>query len=309
MQEEYKHIRLSIGDVNWDSVLGHYYIDFRNMEVNYLNNIYDGGFDEEGVPYLKYDKNNFYSPVNVAQYALLIYSKYLYDSSNDQKEIFLSCVNKLVKTSVEKDNVLYWYYYHDSQKYSLKTPWISGMAQGQIISVLLRAYELTGNMEYIEMSKKAFSVLNMDVSIGGARRLDKNGDLWYEEYPSPNEGSYVLNGFIYALFGVIDLYRITKERYYLECIQKCRITLVHNLFKFDAGYWSYYDLKHKELVRFYYQINVHALQMEVLFQLFELKLFSEYALKWRKNANKLNFVLVQIMYRVLPRWRRIRRMF
>jgi hypothetical protein len=86
-------------------------------------------------------------------------------------------------------------------------------------------------------------------------------------------------------------------------IDRCLKTLKDNLDKFDAGYWTYYDLLKKELVRYYYQKNVHVPQLEVLYILTNDSIFNRYAEKWKKQITPLNYILVKIMYRILPRLR------
>ena len=139
-------------------------------------------------------------------------------------------------------------------------------------------------------------------------RRDENNNLWFEEYPS-KEPSYVLNGFVYCLFGLYDLYRITRKEEIKKEIDECIITLKNNLHKFDAGYWSYYDLLKKELVKYYYQKNVHPLQLEALYKLTNEEILNFYKTKWEKTLTPLNFLFVQLMYRIKPKKDKILSLF
>jgi hypothetical protein len=65
------------------------------------------------------------------------------------------------------------------------------------------------------------------------RRYDEFGNLWFEEYPS-SPPSYVLNGFVYALFGLIDLYRVTNNQSVKFDIDRCISTLKNRLKDFDS---------------------------------------------------------------------------
>ena len=168
------------------------------------------------------------------------------------------------------------------------------MAQGELMSLYLRVYQITKNEDLLKTAKQAYNFLKIDCKDGGVRRLLDNKYLWFEEYPSKIP-SYVLNGFIYTLFGLYDLYRVTENIDIKKDIDDCIITLKENIHHFDAGYWSLYDMQNKELVRYYYQKNVHVPQLKILFKLTNEEIFDKYAKKWEKQVNWFNFLFVQVM--------------
>ena len=51
----------------------------------------------------------------------------------------------------------------------------------------------------------------IDINEKGTQYKDEHGNIWLEEYPTIPT-SHVLNGFIYAIFGIYDLYRVTKGK-------------------------------------------------------------------------------------------------
>lgn len=304
MKEEFKHLRLPLGEISMNPELGVYYIDMRPAKVHYTENIYDGGFDEDGIPFCGNGANRNYFPINIAQFGFILHAEYLNSKNEDTLSLLGRCVDKLTSLATITDNDCVWWHNYTELKYSIPAPWSSAMAQGEIISLFLRYYQISKEEKYLELSKKAFNFLKNDVSDKGVRRYDQNGDLWFEEYPS-NPSSYVLNGFIYTLFGLFDLYRVTGDQNVKEDIDACIVTLKKNLHRFDAGYWSYYDLLKKELVRFYYQKNVHVPQLEALYILTKKEIFAHYANKWKKTVNPINYSFVQVMYRILHRWRKL----
>ena len=89
-------------------------------------------------------------------------------------------------------------------------------------------------------------------------------------------------------------------------IDRCLLTLKRNLHRFDARYWSLYDLQRRELVRYYYQKNVHVPQMAVLHRLTGNPVFGDYQRRWERQLTPLNFMLVHVMYRIKPRLERFR---
>lgn len=302
MQEESKNIKLLLGDVSMKKELGVYYIDMRPAKIHYTENIYDGGFNNDGVPYLGSGSQKKYSPINIAQFGFILHAEYLETKSEGTLVQLKNCVEKLVDLATITENECVWWHQYTELKYSIPAPWASAMAQGEIISLFLRYYQISHEEKYLELSQKAFDFLKNDVSEKGVRRYDENGDLWFEEYPS-KPSSFVLNGFIYTLLGLYDLYRVTGDKKVKDDIDACILTLKNNIHRFDAGYWSYYDLLKKELVRYYYQKNVHVPQLNILYQLTNDPIFRKYKNKWERMVNPLNFAFVKLMYRILPRWR------
>ena len=57
---------------------------------------------------------------------------------------------------------------------TLKKPWYSGLAQGQGLSVLIRAYYETKNEIYLNASKKVYKSFFQNVNQGGVTAIDSN---------------------------------------------------------------------------------------------------------------------------------------
>ena len=300
MAEELKKITLFVGNVSLEKELGSYYIDMRPSISHYQTetNIYGGGIDENGVPFCA---NKLYFPINIAQYGFILHAQYMENKDEKILENLLNIIKKLDELKTVENGYCVWWHNYYSARYDLQPPWASAMAQGELMSLYLRIYQITNDEKLLETAKQAYSFLKIDFKDGGVRRLDQNNDLWFEEYPS-QQPSLVLNGFIYTLFGLYDLYRVTKDEDVKKDIDYCIETLKNSLHKYDVGYWSLYDQKNKELVRYYYQKNVHVPQMKILYLLTNEKIFNKYAKKWEKNVNWLNFQFVKIMYRIRPRW-------
>lgn len=303
MKEESKKIVLKLGDVSLKDDLGIYYIDMRPARIHYTENIYNGKFDEMGVPMCSFGNNEYtYFPINIAQYGFMLHADWLENKDEHTLELLKANLNQLQELKTEDDEECVWWHHHFESKYNIQAPWASAMAQGECISFYLRMYQILGEEHLLKTALKAYRFLERDYEDKGVKRIDKDGNLWYEEYPS-NPPSYVLNGFIYTIFGLYDLYRVTKQKDIWENIEKCIKTLKENLHRFDAGYWSCYDLYKKELVRYYYQKNVHVPQLQALYLLANESIFETYATKWKKQVNFLNYLFVKLMYRILPRWR------
>ena len=210
-REESKKINLPLGDVSWDSLLGAYYIDMRPAEVHYTGNIYNGAFDENGIPMIEgTDGKLNYFPINIAQYGFIKHANWLESNDPIELEVMMACIDRLEQLKSTKDDQAVWWHHYTEKKYNIPAPWASAMAQGEIISLYLRAYQINDDASLLKTAIQAFNFLKVDVKDGGTRFTDEDGGIWLEEYPSTPH-SFVLNGFIYAIFGIIDLYRVTGE--------------------------------------------------------------------------------------------------
>ena len=132
----------------------------------------------------------------------------------------------------------------------LAAGWYSAMAQGQAMSVLTRAYAVTDDRKYLETARRATVLFDVPSADGGVLASLFNL-TWYEEYPTV-PGTFVLNGFIYALVGLYDLRsavvearRVDRnaERLYADGVES-----LHRLLPlYDTGTGSLYDLRHVTL--------------------------------------------------------------
>lgn len=297
-------IYLGVGNVSNAPILGKYYQDISPAIVHINNGIF-AQLDENGVPFLK-DNGRNYAPVLIIQYALMCYDLLL-----DGKDVYSNtdklktCLGWLDQNKeVWKDSVV-WRSLENKQ-YGLNQGWISGMYQGQAISLYLRAYQLFNEEDYLHTAHLIFKSFQYDYEEGGFKRIDEHGCIWFEEYPS-EKPSYVLNGYIYSILGIYDLYRVTKNEEVLNLWNNCLTTLKVNLHKYDVWYWSVYDQLKEELVSYYYQKNVHIPLMKIMYQITEDDIYKTYAIKWEKSLNNFfHGFFVKIMYRVKPRLKKMK---
>jgi len=305
---ESRRVTLGLGDVSLSQELGAYYIDMRPARIHYTENIYGGGFDARGVPMCGGPQGLHYFPVNIAQYGFMLHADWVESKDAATLRTLEACMDVLdAIRSVQSDACVWWHQFYEA-KYGIHPPWASAMAQGEAISLYLRMHQALGRPEYLDTAWRAYRFLAVPWTERGVRRYDDEGNLWFEEFPSETP-SFVLNGFVYTLLGLYDLYRVSGDAGVRADIDACLRTLAANLHRFDAGYWSLYDLQRRELVRYYYQKNVHVPQMAVLHRLTGDPLFECYRRRWEAQITPLNYLFVQVMYRVRPRLDRIRRVW
>ena len=86
------------------STLGIYYIDMRPSIIHYTDNIYDGKFDENGVPMINDGFGNlYYSPVNICQYAFMIHADFIENKNEKDSQTLAACMRVLENTKAETE--------------------------------------------------------------------------------------------------------------------------------------------------------------------------------------------------------------
>jgi len=251
---------------------------------------YEGPFDAEGVPLIDYRGSigRQYNPIAVAQYGLALYNRFASAGDPADRDRFLVQARWLTDNlEPNTRGVPVWNHHFDWEyRETLRAPWYSGLAQGQGISLLLRAHRETGDAVFLDASTEAFQALDRELDDGGARYQDADGDVWLEEY-IVDPPSHILNGFIWALWGVRDYGLATDDEHARNLFERCTSTLVSNLGKFDCGFWSLYELGREGSMKmlassFYHRL--HIVQLRVMHRLTGEAVFLEYADRWERYA-------------------------
>jgi hypothetical protein len=124
--------------------------------------------------------------------------------------------------------------------YNLGPPWMSGMAQGQAASLLVRIHLETGEDRYAEAALAALEPMRRPVADGGVGG-ELNGGWLPEEYPT-DPRSHVLNGAIFGVWGVYDVGAALGDDEASELARSGIDTIADSLELYDTGHWSRYDL-------------------------------------------------------------------
>ena len=249
--------------------------------------------DDRGVIMLDYkgDLGLQYNPNAAAQLALGYYDRIL--DGDDRRAEFLTQAGYFLDHGRLVDGVLLWEYDFPFQmRNELSPPWRSALAQGQGISVCLRAFQVSRDERYLTAARQAYGSFRHAIDDHPGGVLDHSlGRVWLEEYivTPPN---HVLNGFVWALWGVRDYAAFFQDDEAWGLWENGLSTLRENLKHYDLGFWTSYDL-----VRFndapqpvmpcsvYYQ-NLHVVQMVALHALTGEAVFLEYAVRWRSQLNR-----------------------
>jgi heparosan-N-sulfate-glucuronate 5-epimerase len=259
--------------------LGEYYMPFIAKAD------YPGEFDSAGIPLLNYHGKLGlqYNPIAIAQYGLGNYNLFTRTGDPQRRTKFLTVADWLV-THLEKNGSGMWVWNHHfdwEYRTRLQAPWYSALAQGQGISVLVRAHRETGDTLYLDAAQRAFEPFLKAADEGGVAYRDDSGHIWLEEYiVSPP--THILNGFIWASWGVYDYFLAAGESVAQRLFDQAVETLAANLHCYEAGFWSLYEQSGtwlKMLASPFYH-HLHIIQLEILYRLTGREIFRQYAMRW-----------------------------
>ncbi len=124
--------------------------------------------------------------------------------------------------------------------FRLRPPWLSAMAQGQAASLLVRVHAATGEDRFAAAARRVLEPYRVDSRAGGVR-AELDGAPFYEEYPT-RPPSYVLNGGIYAVWGLLDVALALGDGEARAEYETALDGLAVSLGRWDRGWWSLYDL-------------------------------------------------------------------
>lgn len=247
-----------------------YYLDLVNIiarECQRLNH---------GVPVVIDDLTGatYCNPVTVSFYALHLWDRYI-NCGNQSNLIDSFLLQSIWLKDHNQEGALI--YPIAVPRYSISPGWRSAMAQGLAISVFSRAFKLTHKPEYRDAALQAAAILVKPIQAGGCSSFDVDGQPYLEEI-AVNPPAHILNGAIFALWGLYDLEVISNE--YVTIKDKVVRRLARELPNYDLGYWSRYDLLYDAPSSRGYHI-LHIAQLESLYLLTKEPAFQQYSVIWR----------------------------
>lgn len=261
--------------------IGPYYMTFASKAD------YAGPFDVNGIPQLDYrgSLGRQYNPIAIGQYGLGNYNLWKQGVDSVRWKKFLLVADWLVD-HLEKNpaGLSVWNHHFDWEyRTPLKAPWYSGLAQGQGLSVLVRAHRETGDTRFLDAAHNAFESFTRRVEEGGVIHRDEKGRAWIEEYlVSPP--THILNGFLWASWGIYDYRLATGDPAAKTVWDESVATLREVLPTYDAGFWSLYEHSGTALrmvaSSFYHAL--HIVQLRVMYHLTGEAVFQETADRWER---------------------------
>ena len=230
-------------------------------------------------------------PISIFQYGLGAYDLYLSSNNNLMYEKFISHANWALINQNDEGG---WSSFHfKSEKHSY-----SAMAQGEGISLLLRAYTETKNQRFLDGAKNALNFMLKDISNGGTA-YENDSELVLLEF---TDLPVVYNGWMFAIFGLIDYLILVQDPVIEQKLQKTINTLRNYLSYMDNGYWSMYRKDKTIASRFYHKL--HIAQLSVLYKYTKDESFNIYALKFKRYDSIMLFRLKAFVVKVIQKIKR-----
>ena len=280
--------------------LGEYYMPFEGKAD------YAGTYDQEDIPMLDYHGavGVQYNPIAIAQYGLGNFNLFLRTGDQDRWATCCRAADWMVENLEENHAGLWMWMHHFDWEYrkTLQDPWYSALAQGQGLSLLARISKHTSDPKYDEALEKAFQPFLFDLEKGGVKYVDDQGWIWFEEYiVSPLPPTHVLNGFIWAAWGLYDYYLLSGKQEAQDLWLAAVDTLEHNLETYDIGFWSLYEQSgtrlHMIASTFYHQL--HIVQLQILHRLTDHSVFARFADRWEGYQEKFFYRTFATMYKLV----------
>ncbi len=264
--KSYHHKPQNLGKVFEPNKLSGYFNDLTGKIL------WTGEVDADGVPVNTLSNGRkFQFPILITQKALGHWDRWLAEKDDKDKQQFLILCDWLLDHQDESGGWDTWQAYLGPQysKYS-------AMTQGQGLSVLSRALKLTNDSRFQQAAEKAFDLFLIGAEKGGVTYFEADA-VFLEEAPSQPRNT-VLNGWIFALFGLYDYNLAVDQARAGELFERSIDTLAQHLAGYDSGYWSYYDSQKHISSRFYHRL--HISQLEALSLISENPVFEEYHQRW-----------------------------
>jgi len=275
--------------VTTDISFGIQTVNVKNFDINYLENelrpYYKWGKEQKAENYEKDNNgiilwNGYYHPVLMSTKAL----NYLTTFQKTGDEWFLKksldLADKIIELSEQKNGSYYFPYTwfkigHNEYFYP---NWYSGMAQGRWLSYFSQLYLETKNEKYKRIADKIYLSVSNVHNEPNVTAIDKDNNFWIEEYPNAHPSSYhergathVLNGFVFAIWGLYDYYWI-EENFEVKRILQATLT---TLFNKASSYRrkddnSFYCIKHQKHSYAITSDHYHDIHIKQLYELYEI---------------------------------------
>jgi peptidoglycan/xylan/chitin deacetylase (PgdA/CDA1 family) len=181
--------------------------------------------------------------VATVQWALGAWERYVRGQGEEWRAAAIGAAEHLIsiqiKEGVREGAWLWWE--PMPHTYRIDPPWASAIAQGEAASLFIRLHRETGEERFAEAAQRALRPLYAPTRLGGLMAEVDGGLPYFEEYPTL-PASLVLNGGIFALWGLHDVATALGDADAKDHWEGGVAGLISLLERYDTGYWSRYDL-------------------------------------------------------------------
>ena len=313
------HSTYSITEDNNNTNLKDYYFQFEE-DPGKLNKLIVK-FDDRGIPlntsYIDVETPRLhYYPISIGQFGLALYSSYTKSGDESKKIQFINIADWFLENINQDEQIgTYWLTDIPKPEYKVDEPWKSAFVQSRGLSVLLRAWQLTGDSKYFKHCANALTPYTLDITDGGVSAHQKDGHPFYEEYVA-SEPTMVLDGHLFSLFGIYDYLRaVPKSDNSYPLAQKIYSdgvsSLEYWLPTFDLGYWvrfNYCQMDHYPEIDpcTISYLKLVIAQLNIINRLSPGDVISKYIDKFQSYDNKSNYLrMYPVKYKALKQLRRV----
>lgn len=226
-------------------------------------------FDQDSVPMYVYDGTPYYHPVYTSMFGIRFVDGYVRTGDANYLDLAERIAHRLVENA-NAANEQFLFPYNFNYTYSsgdfLGSPWYSGMAQGRFLTLFTRLYDVTEDEIYLEWAENTFESLKLlkdeNPEVNWIAYVDDDYFYWIEEYTVDSEPVHVLNGFIFAIFGIYDYYLTTNDAEAKKLLNASITTVEHYIEEYrNPGGISFYDLNDKPMNPFYHGVHINQLNL------------------------------------------------
>jgi hypothetical protein len=269
------------------SGLGPYYIEWDPGNSAYGERWSNAPRDSAGV--LLTGPARAYHPIRIAQFGLHSHARWCFSREEADRRAYLAQARWLAGNACERRGVLGCLVFDFPwPKYGAPAGWISAMAQGEAISLLLRAADAEGDDAYSDAALNIAEPFRFGVEEGGVVFRSRQGDAFLEEV-AVKPASHILNGHIFSLWGLLEIASVRPQPWIEQVASAALRTLRRRLDLYDSGYWSYYSLlgtrsgfRNVALLKYH---AFHIAQLRVTAALSGDQYFADTASRWQKYAD------------------------
>lgn len=235
-----------------------------------------------GVPSSVVDSGErIYFSIEIFQYGLGAYDLYLQRGSDTYLQKTFACADWAIAN--QENNGGWKTFAHENKEYPY-----SAMAQGEAVSLLLRAYKACQNEAYLKSAQKAVEFMLTPVENGGVTKYDGEKVFLMEYLYLP----LVLNGWVFSIWGLFDYCKIIDDAKAKNILDRTLTTLKQKLPDFDTGYWSKYEESKMIASPFYHKL--HIAQLKVMYDLTGDAIYKKFAERW--DCYQKSFVKSKIAF-------------
>lgn len=266
--------------------LGPYYVRWDEGGGPYGEGWNAESFDAKGV--LVSGRGRIYHPIRISQFALEQFGRWRERGDAHARAVFLAQSRWLLERQRVQRNIPGCYPFPFAwPRYDAPTGFLSAMAQGEAVSVLLRAAQTTQSDLYLHAAVRAAQPFRYRLENGGVSWTQPRGDVIFEEAAAA-PAAHILNGWIFAAWGLFELRPFAP--WAGELFDRSIETLLERLPLYDSGRWSYYSLAagrdgFRRLATLKYHA-FHVAQLHVLASMTGHAAFEETACRWERYTHR-----------------------